>query len=509
MASKGATKHCCWGKCNSDSRYADRLPTDVFFIRFTKPGNIKEVMTNWEKQREGERTEKCKRWVHACGRRDFSKLCQVKKDTYICSLHFVGENGPTDDNPDPLIATLSEEQLKQKSSGKRKVPKSRTPILKKRAKLQYDSLETNEDTEENFDNGDMEQVDEDDTIFTKNKYTQTIYEKTVLGSKIENIVLRNKFKIGETSLPSIVANPMSPDIILKDQDKCKYFIGLYPDEFDMLFNFLGPSKYELTYWKHRNNVLSSPASKCLSVRDQLFVTLLRLRRGFNLSTLAHMYSVSDSYISNIFTTWIMFLYQHFKDYETVMFPERQVFKQFMPKVFKKFKNIRASIDCTEFFCEVPRDYGCQGNMYSSYKHHTTMKCLIAVNPNGAACFVSDLYEGSVDDVRIYKTCGLMNHVNPGDSFLVDKGFTVQDVLLSKQATIFIPPFLGKRDSLTKEEIMLTKRIAKARIHVERFNERLKKFRLICGTIPLVLSPMASQLVYVSCCLVNFQDCLCK
>lgn len=131
MASKGATKHCCWGKCNSDSRYADRLPTDVFFIRFTKPGNIKEVMTNWEKQREGERTEKCKRWVHACGRRDFSKLCQVKKDTYICSLHFVGENGPTDDNPDPLIATLSEEQLKQKSSGKKKVPKSRTPILKR------------------------------------------------------------------------------------------------------------------------------------------------------------------------------------------------------------------------------------------------------------------------------------------------------------------------------------------------------------------------------------------
>ncbi|XP_057305441.1 uncharacterized protein LOC130642372 [Hydractinia symbiolongicarpus] len=239
-------------------------------------------------------------------------------------------------------------------------------------------------------------------------------------------------------------------------------------------------------------VLQTLKSKCLSVRDQLFVTLLRLRRGFNLSSLAHMYSVSDSYISNIFTTWIMFLYQHFKDYETVMFPERQVFKQFMPKVFKKFKNIRASIDCTEFFCEVPRDYGCQGNMYSSYKHHTTMKCLIAVNLNGAACFVSDLYEGSVDDVRIFKTCGLFN---PGDSFLVDKGFTVQDVLLSKQATIFIPPFLGKRDSLTKKEIMLTKRIAKAGIHVERFNERLKKFRLTCGTIPLVLSPMASQLVY--------------
>ena len=180
-----------------------------------------------------------------------------------------------------------------------------------------------------------------------------------------------------------------------------------------------------------------------------------------------------------------------------MFPEREVFKSLLPKIFKIFKNIRASVDCTEFKCEVSRDYAQQGNTYSSYKHHTTMKCLIAVNPNGAACFVSDLYEGSIDDVTIFKRCGILNDINPGDSLLVDKGFTIQDLLLPIQATIHIPPFLGKRDAFTKEEVMLTKRIAKARIHVERFNERLKKFRLLDRVIPLVLSPMASQLVYVA------------
>ena len=30
-----------------------------------------------------------------------------------------------------------------------------------------------------------------------------------------------------------------------------------------------------------------------------------------------------------------------------------------------------------------------------------MKCLIAVKPNGAACFISDLFEGSISDVYIY------------------------------------------------------------------------------------------------------------
>ena len=93
--------------------------------------------------------------------------------------------------------------------------------------------------------------------------------------------------------------------------------------------------------------------------------------------------------------------------------------------------------------------------------------------------------------------------------MVDKGFTVAELLLPKQATIFIPPFLGSRSQFTTEELILNKRIAKARIHVERYNERLKKFRLLDQTIPLNLAPIASQMVYVAGCLVNFQDCLCK
>ena len=138
-----------------------------------------------------------------------------------------------------------------------------------------------------------------------------------------------------------------------------------------------------------------------------------------------------------------------------------------------------------------------------------MKCLIAITPSGGTCFISDLFEGSADDVKIFAESGILEHINPGDSVMVDKGFNVQELLLTKQATIFIPPFLGNREKFTKEEVLLLKRIAKSRIHEERFNERLKKFRLLDQNIPLNLAPVASQMVYVACCLVNFQDNLCK
>ena len=38
-------------------------------------------------------------WIHSCSRADDFKCT---KDSYICSLHFVGENGPTDIDPNPV-----------------------------------------------------------------------------------------------------------------------------------------------------------------------------------------------------------------------------------------------------------------------------------------------------------------------------------------------------------------------------------------------------------------------
>ena len=52
--------------------------------------------------------EKRQRWIVACHRGD-TFVCS--KDSYICSLHFVGENGPTPDHPDPISAIASEEKV--------------------------------------------------------------------------------------------------------------------------------------------------------------------------------------------------------------------------------------------------------------------------------------------------------------------------------------------------------------------------------------------------------------
>jgi hypothetical protein len=90
------TKRCAWGTCKNDTRYPDRMQKNqqndpVEFFHFPGPKR---------------NPEKRMRWIEACRRGD-SFVC--RKDSYICSIHFVGGNGPTKENPDPISATASKE----------------------------------------------------------------------------------------------------------------------------------------------------------------------------------------------------------------------------------------------------------------------------------------------------------------------------------------------------------------------------------------------------------------
>ncbi|CAC5420378.1 unnamed protein product [Mytilus coruscus] len=115
-----------------------------------------------------------------------------------------------------------------------------------------------------------------------------------------------------------------------------------------------------------------------------------------------------------------------------------------------------------------------------------------------------------DDVKMKLFTGLnYEQVLALIEFLADRGFTIEDLLMARQAVLNIPSFLGKRTKFTPEEELKTRRIAKARIHVERVIERVKKFKLLSGNIPLSLSPIADQMVFVASCLVNFQEPLVK
>ena len=107
----------------------------------------------------------------------------------------------------------------------------------------------------------------------------------------------------------------------------------------------------------------------------------------------------------------------------------------------------------------------------------SFKVIVGVAPNAVITFVSKLYPGSISDKAILvQQSGRLNHLVAGDMVLADKGFLIQDIL-PNDVSLNIPPFLNN-GVFTESEAKKTKSIARARIHVERANARLKDFKIL-------------------------------
>ncbi|KAL3873450.1 hypothetical protein ACJMK2_036566 [Sinanodonta woodiana] len=524
------TKHCCYGSCRSDSRYQK---DGVWFIGFgngfPKPDKEKE---------------RCMLWVHNCGRRDFT-IKNVTKDTYICSLHFVGGNGPTKAHPDPVkLGTII--QLK------RKPPKSRVKLTSKRLKEDISLNSVLEDGEEGASTDmygvrrgndfscqktvEVQHVDVTVKPLVHEASTQTsIYVASeTLQLRIQNKILHDDLKVTRSKLELFKSPPkghepnarnknelpegsvkrhevFSIDKVKDDDSMFRFYTGLTYKMFQSLWQFLGASALKLNYW---NSAVSEPekrlSKQCgrkriISPINELFLTLIRLRLGLLNADLAYRFGISTREVSTIVLTWTQFLYQSFKPLKRTMFASRHLVRKHLPKIFKKYENIRCIIDCTEVRVQQPRNFQSQGNVYSAYKSHTTFKFLVAAAPNGAIMFISDAFEGSISDKEIVVQSGLLDMLERGDQIMADREFCIKDILNERQISLIIPPFLRSRMKRTPQDESLTKDIAKRRIQFERSIERIKKFRLLRKVIPLSIQPVFSQCVFVIGCLVNFQN----
>ena len=126
--------------------------------------------------------------------------------------------------------------------------------------------------------------------------------------------------------------------------------------------------------------------------------------------------------------------------------------------------------------------------------------------SGAFSFVSDLYSGVISDRAITIRPGLIEKLEPMDDVMADRGFNLRDLVTKRNATLNIPRF-AKGKQLSTKAYTKTGRIASLRIHVERAIQRMKKFRLLQGVIPISIA--ANQTVFVCAALCNLLKPLVK
>ena len=293
-------------------------------------------------------------------------------------------------------------------------------------------------------------------------------------------------------------------------DKLVHLYTGFPSYDNLLafFEFLGPAVANLNYWGEKERERVRHRQRKLDPVNQFLLTLMKLKLNLRSLDLAVCFGISESLVSRYITTWLCFLYQHLKEIEWM--PAVEQVTSTLPHAFHdKYPTTFAIIDGSEVFIETPSDLQMQSSTWSNYKHHNTAKFLIACTLNGAVCYISPLYVGSISDVELTRVSGFIQKLEgrSGISIMADRGFTIKDQLQEIGVDLNIPPFLEGRKQLPAEEVKKGRQIASVRIHVERAIGRIKNFSILKGNFPLSMIRLANQIVCVCAWLSNFQPAL--
>ena len=100
--------------------------------------------------------------------------------------------------------------------------------------------------------------------------------------------------------------------------------------------------------------------------------------------------------------------------------------------------------------------------------------------------------------------GFLDFIEYGEYVMADRGFqNLKEEFLERGAHLIVPTSMKNKKSLSLTDEIQTRSIAAARIHIERFNQRMKIFQFVSGTVPQSKYDLLSQAVYVCCFLANY------
>ena len=221
---------------------------------------------------------------------------------------------------------------------------------------------------------------------------------------------------------------------------------------------------------------------------------MRIKLNLSFKNLSYTFKISKQTTSNIFYSILKYS-TAFKPVSIDWMSKEKVVKT-MPDCFKlNYPDTRVIIDCTEMTIQSPSKQSEQAEYYSHYKGQYTVKFMIGIAPVGRITFLSKVYPGRVSDAKIFKESNLVSMLESGDKIMADKGFP--DVKLQEEQITIIPPRAKRnQEQFSKEELENCKKIASARIHVERVIQRIKIFNILNNVIPRNLLPVMPQIISV-------------
>ena len=467
---------CSVGPCDNKSWLVDRL---------VKRSHVQELKFHHFPKNEEQR----KLWASQVskGHKDF----KIMSGSTICSNHFV-KGKPTYDFPYPtLFLTPSDVGLKHSPTKRQlSVKRSNEPFKK------------------------------DDSIVSKKKATDVgaaiVAEAPVPSTSFEE----------EKPRDAVFCPSFSFAQLTRERD-VQFYTGFENTElFKLVFYQLSPTAIRMQYWKGDKGTKQSacdegdedfeehiklsglnrkrrgPARK-LTLEQELFLVMVRLRIGALVEDLAFRFQISVSLVTSIFFTWVRLMSHEFQG--LIVWSSRENVRKHLPDSFRKYyPKCRVIIDCTELFNETPSSSELAAMCWSQYKHHYMLKFFVGITPNGAISFLLKCYGGRATDIFITEDCGIAKKLIPGNQVMADRGFKIRDLLAYHQCTLTIPPSTVSSSPISESDVKKTSLIANLRIFLEKAIRRVKEYRILSQEMSMLLLPLADDIVTICSAFTNLK-----
>ena len=152
-----------------------------------------------------------------------------------------------------------------------------------------------------------------------------------------------------------------------------------------------------------------PSGTKLSKFNILVMFFMKICLNLCMEDIAHCFNVNKSTVSRHFHDVLHIMYVKTKP--LIRWPDRDVLQMTMPTSFKKFfKKCAVIIDCTEIW---PTNLLARAQVWSNYKHHSTVKVLISITPHSTISYISKSAGGRISDKEIVEKSTLVDHLLPG------------------------------------------------------------------------------------------------
>ena len=127
---------------------------------------------------------------------------------------------------------------------------------------------------------------------------------------------------------------------------------------------------------------------------------------------------------------------------------------------------------------------------------------MGIAPNGHISFLSAAWGGRASDQMITRKSGFYTLLKRNDLILADRGFLIREDLMTYYCHLEIPPSSSGLHQMSEGDVMKTKDVANARIHVERAIGRMKRYSILTNKLPITLVPLIDDITIICAALCN-------